>query len=369
MNVLILTPDRVGSTLLQRVLTIYMNSMTNDKVVQPVVNLHELTNGIENYYSEKFQKDMTGKPKVWGYRQSLPEVTEVLKNTTHSVTSRLAHYHLMKRDDSMPEQTDFYRYLNDNFFIIGCRRNSVFEYALSWGIIGHTKAQNVYSHRGKIATFNELYKNQISIPKNTLLKHLNAYKRYIEWSDTQFNINEFFVYEENMPKIDSFVRNLDCFNNIAVRDWNKMFGISWSDWNRCHRLLSDLGSTASGIALLEDNSNKDKKLPAIRNIVSHLPAIEQQFLEKHAITYIKATDAIDKLVEDRIMVTGVPIKLQTLVEKKMMIKNFSECAIIYNEWANENDFPIIKDNQEIVDQAYNELKNWYTEVPNALKLQ
>jgi hypothetical protein len=369
MNVLILTPDRVGSTLLQRVLTIYMNSISSDKVVQPVVNLHELSNRIENYYSEKFQKDMTGKPKEWDYRQTLPEVTEVLKNTTHAVTSRLAHYHLVRRNDSMPEQTDFYRYLNDNFFIIGCRRNSVFEHALSWGISGHSNELNVYSHKDKITRFNELYKNQISIPKNALLKHLNAYKRYIEWADTYFNINEFFIYEENMPSIDSFVKNLDCFNNIAVSNWNKMFGMSWSNWNRCHRLLSDLGSTASGITLLENNSDKDKELPAIRDIITNLPAIEQQFLEVHATTYLNATGEIDKLVKDRIMVTGVPIKLQTLVEKKMMIKNFSECAIIYNEWADENGFPIIKDNQEIVDQAYNELKNWYTEVPNTLKLQ
>mgnify|MGYP003974452363 FL=1 len=368
MNVLILTPDRVGSTLLQRVLTIYMNSISNGKVVQPTVNLHELSNGIENYYSEKFQKDMTGKPKEWGYHQSLAEVIEVLKNTTHSVTSRLAHYHLVKRNDSMPEQTDFYRYLNDNFFIIGCRRNSIFEHALSWGINGHSKELNVYSHTDKITTFNELYKNQISIPKNTLLKHLNAYKRYIEWSDTQFNINEFFVYEESMPQIDSFFRNLSCFNNIAVRDWNKMFGMSWGNWNRCHRLLSDLGAI-SGTKLLENNSDKDKKLPVILDIVSHLPIIEQQFLDKHTITYMQATGEIDKLVKDRIMVTGVPIKLQTLVEKKMIIKNFNECAIVYNEWADENGFPIIKDNQEIVDQAYNELKNWYTEVPNTLKLQ
>ena len=45
MNVLILTPDRVGSTLLQRVLTVYMLRQGFDK---PVINLHELTNGLKN---------------------------------------------------------------------------------------------------------------------------------------------------------------------------------------------------------------------------------------------------------------------------------------------------------------------------------
>ena len=49
MNVLILTPDRVGSTLLQRVLTIYMLRKEFDR---PVINLHELTNGLIKYYND-----------------------------------------------------------------------------------------------------------------------------------------------------------------------------------------------------------------------------------------------------------------------------------------------------------------------------
>ena len=46
MNVLVLTPDRGGSTLLQSYLTLIMNSHNYDK---PVVNLHEITNGVELY--------------------------------------------------------------------------------------------------------------------------------------------------------------------------------------------------------------------------------------------------------------------------------------------------------------------------------
>ena len=43
MNVLILTPDRVGSTLLQRLITVYANINQTNNIT---VNLHELTNGI-----------------------------------------------------------------------------------------------------------------------------------------------------------------------------------------------------------------------------------------------------------------------------------------------------------------------------------
>ena len=57
MNVLILTPDAVGSTLLQRLITIYMQFHQYDK---PVINLHELTNGLTRYFNNHFDQDVLG---------------------------------------------------------------------------------------------------------------------------------------------------------------------------------------------------------------------------------------------------------------------------------------------------------------------
>ena len=357
MNILILTPDRVGSTLLQRVITIHMNNMEHEKISSPVVNLHELTNGIENYYSTSLKMNMAGKPTQRGYHQTLPEVTKVLQNTTHSVTSKLAHYHLVKRNDPMVDQTDFYRYLNDEFYTIACRRNSVFEHALSWGIQGHSKQLNVYSHDDKIKSFSELYKDQITIPKQSMIKYLDAYKNYIKWSDTYFNVNDYFTYEDDMPSIESFINNLSCFNDVNDSKWDEMFGIDWNDWNRCHRLLSDLGWSVGDTKLLENNKSE-----SIITVVDNLPIAEREFLDEHAMTYMRSSIEISKMIDDKLLVTGVPIKLQTLVEKKMIIKNFNECALIYNQWADDNGFPIITGNDEIISQAYNELKNWYSDV-------
>lgn len=59
MNVLILTPDRVGSTLLQRLITVYMNFHEFDR---PVINLHELSNGLVKYYNPAYQREVLGKP-------------------------------------------------------------------------------------------------------------------------------------------------------------------------------------------------------------------------------------------------------------------------------------------------------------------
>jgi GR25 family glycosyltransferase involved in LPS biosynthesis len=54
----------------------------------------------------------------WGYHQSLETVVNLLKTCGHDVTSRLAHYHIKNRKDSLASQLDFYKYLNENFYII-----------------------------------------------------------------------------------------------------------------------------------------------------------------------------------------------------------------------------------------------------------
>ena len=109
MNVLILTPDAVGSTLLQRMLTIYMQFHAFGR---PVINLHELTNGLARYYSPEFNQELVSKHTVekWGYHQSLEQVVEMLSSVDHYKTSRLAHYHLVRRGDSIAEQIPFYNY-------------------------------------------------------------------------------------------------------------------------------------------------------------------------------------------------------------------------------------------------------------------
>jgi hypothetical protein len=137
-------------------------------------------------------------------------------------------------------------------------------------------------------------------------------------------------------------------------------GLKWNDWNKCHRLISDV-SSCQDLKLLEHNDIKHEIA-----IIKNLPLAEQQFLTKNGARYLKSTEKIDQLVKDRVLVTSVPIKMQTLIEKRMMIKNFNKCAIAYNNWAEKNDYPVIKDSQEIVDQTYNELKNWYEEVPSNL---
>jgi hypothetical protein len=136
---------------------------------RPVINLHELTNGLHKYYSHDFNREILGKKNVqWGYHQTLAEVTELLAGADHYKTSRLAQYHIKARQDSIDQQVPFYRYLDDNFFVISSRRRNLFEHALSWNINSITKKLNVYSPQEKIDSFINLYKDGIEISPDQL---------------------------------------------------------------------------------------------------------------------------------------------------------------------------------------------------------
>ena len=374
MNVLILTPDRVGSTLLQRVLTIYMLRRGFDK---PVINLHELTNGLEKYYNSLLNQEVLGKPRGtdWGYFQTLEQITELLKTTDHYKTSRLAHYHLLNRKDSIDSQIKFYEYLNENYFIISCRRKNIFEHAMSWVIQGHSKKLNVYHPFEKIECFEKIYRDGITVSEITFKKYLTKYKEYIDWSDTYFNVQSHFNYEEDANDLESYILGLDFMKGHSQNGWNDMFGQKFTDWNTCHKLLPDLklktnasatkqitvnnvqvgiywddlkGSDWGEFKLIEDPTTNTELEKSIKNeIVSIVKNLEVQYttnttpeiynyLNKHASDYKNTFDKINGLVTDGFLVSGIPIKLQTLMEKKAIVKNYTECIRWYNEWVDEN---------------------------------
>ena len=363
MNVLILTPDRVGSTLLQRLITIYMNAHEYDK---PVINLHELTNGLELYYSDIYKQEVLGKPrsKEWGYYQKLEEIAGLLRNADHYKTSRLARYHIINREDSWEDQVQFYNYINENFYIISARRNNLLEHALSWGISGITKKLNVFTHDEKIRTFYNVYKNGVTIHPQNLVFHLNSYKQYIDWSDKYFNVTSYFDYEKDLNNIEQYILGLDIFPQQKRKSWEDIFSIPWNDWNRCHKLVSDLG--VSNMKLLEDHNSKNLT-PAM--LQTNLSLVDQNYIAQHSEKYVNAYKGIDQLVTQGALVTGVPIKLQTMAEKKQVIKNFDQCVEVYNKWVDKTGVGAKYTNDELIAIANEEVKSWYNEVPKNLLLK
>lgn len=367
MNVLILTPDAVGSTLLQRMLTIYMQFHEFDR---PVINLHELTNGLEKYYSPEFNRELVSKRAVksWGYYQSLQQVVDLLHSVDHYKTSRLAHYHIVRRGDTLEQQIPFYNYLNENFYVIACRRNNIFEHALSMTLNSVTKKLNVYSAYEKIDTFYELYQSGIQLDTKVFVNQLHAYRRYLEWSEQYFNIGCYFEYEKDIPELEKFILNLPIFSSCAEKiTWNKNFGIDFDDFNRTHYALSDIASLnfsnqhSKNVDVLEYQKDALPEWPAVTTLddLNNLPTeIKEQFQlnryknsnynvlfldqQKQAHVgacinqYQTAHQTINQMISLGILISGPPIKKQTLADKKKIIKNFDQCIEIYNQWAVKN---------------------------------
>ena len=388
MNVILLTPDRVGSTLLQRLLTVYMLRKEFDK---PVINLHELSNGLEKYYNETLNQEVLGKPfgTSWGYYQTLSEVEDLLKSVDHYKTSRLAHYHIQRRKDNIADQLKFYEYINKNFYIISCRRENLFEHALSWGIQGHSKQLNVYNVEEKINIFHDIYKNKVTLSKISLINDLNRYVEYIKWSDRNFNIQSYFNYDTDVQNIEQYILNLDFMRNSHQNTWKDMFGQDFNTWNTCHRILPNLklldrpGATEKIKIITRPVTEKiwdqvkgpdwpqtateffnNKTLmpvPIEHEIKTFLNETtfnvtneEMSFLEKNINLYIDINSQLLKLVNDGFLVTSIPLKLQSLREKKLIIRNFDECIKWYNEWVNENNFGNIYSEEELDNIMLNE---------------
>jgi hypothetical protein len=308
MNILILTPDRVGSTLLQRLVTVYANINENHNPL--TVNLHELTNGIASYHNETFNRTVLGKKEGhWGYHQSLETVVNLLKTCGHDVTSRLAHYHIKNRKDTLASQLDFYKYLNENFYIIAAKRKNLFEHVMSWCISVESKKLNVYSSEEKFNTFKHMQQHGITVQAENIEKYLNQYQEYLTWVDSHFQVNSYFEYDRDLPNIEDFILNLNIFNSIAQPlTWQDRFDISWHDWNRMHYLLS---------------------LVPFDNVLS---AEENDFIAQHIETYSQSRIELQDLQDQGVLVSGIPIKLHTLTEKAKLIRNIDQCLEYYNNW-------------------------------------
>lgn len=423
MNVLLLTPDAVGGTLLQRLITIYMQFHEFDR---PVINLHELTNGLLRYYSPEFNRELLGKPPEWTYFQSLGEITDLLKTTDHYKTTRLGMYHIRNRKDTMADQMPFYRYLDDNFFVISCRRKNLFEHALSHGINGLTKRINVYDPLEKIDSFVDLYRDPVDIDVELFVNMLDDYRDYLQWANDNFNIGSIYYYERDLPNIEKYILNLPIFSGQPRRvGWKDTYGMTFDEWNQYHYLSSDIGQLAienpERYALMHDNLRDQKyhgtkidsrvmagymqqrllkdysvvrdsswpevseigdvyQLPEhikqemiaqhgithlsdyfrVMEVVRNLPEQNLQFLRNHAESFLHCKESLDLMQRLGILVMGVPIKKQTLAEKLHIVKNYRACLDAYNEWVIRN--PGLAEplsEDSLHEQAHQDQRRWH----------
>jgi len=342
---------------------------------QPVINLHELTNGLMRYYSPVFNREVLGKDAndLWGYHQTLPEIRDLLSSVDHYKTSRLAQYHIKNRQDSIGDQLPFYQYLNDNFFVISAQRENLLEHALSWCIYVVSRNLNVYSAQDKFHHFARVYQDRITVDRTNLLRYLDTYVEYLDWVNRHFHVNSYFVYDQHISNLEKYILDLPVFNTQKKKiTWQDSFDIEFADWNRCHYLCSDMSgiSTQLDPEQLQIGYNDRRGLEnleltpvpqlTVSDVIKNLSTADQRFLHTNGVRYKRSSQHLQELVDNKILVTGVPIKLQTMMEKRLLVRNFAETVGWYNEWVERRGVGQPYTDAALVESAARELRQYHS---------
>lgn len=287
MNYLILTPDGVGSTLLQRIITmcLYLEG-------QKVINTHELTNGLE------LKENVVKKNFDLNYTQSLFEITEILKQTSSATNliSRIAKYHIDSRKDPVKDQLSFFDFLNKRFDkLIMCVRNNVFEYAMSWSIRKESDILNVYTKNDRQKV------SQVSkVDESFFIHKCQNYVNYQNWVAKNFKEVVQISYEDMLLKSDEVIYSLTGFKDT----FQKKFGLPLN-------------------LIMHKEYNFFKSLTTNE---------EQKLSHKEGKALIKYKSVSHEMINKDIIL-NLPLKNTTLTDKKNQIKNFDSCLDKFYKFA------------------------------------
>ena len=241
-NILFLTPDAVGSTFVERLTTICSQFYKFDK---PVVNTGHIEIGLKKILDDNsntirlacaYDSEIT-------YSQDPLEIIENLESLESYKISKLSAHNMIPRTDLNSENVKkLYKYLNDNFLIVLCRKKNLFDYALSWAISDVTGQSNVVSAVEKFSTLSLYHEEKISINPIKIKKVLDNYKFYVDWCNTNFNVDQVYEYETNIKDIENYIFSFPLFSNQTLITWKDKFGINFKDWNQCRYLATDITS-------------------------------------------------------------------------------------------------------------------------------
>jgi len=304
MNYLVLTPDGVGSTLLQRLITMTLYIENQD-----VMNTHELTNGI------KLSNKIAVKDSNLEYSQNLKEISEILINSQKQTTlvSRLAKYHLDSRKDPNNDCLDFYKFLNKFYEKkIMCVRENIFEYAMSWSIRNQSKILNVYDKkdRSKVDEVSE-------VDEKYFISKCQEYVQYINWIETYFPDVEKISYENIVKKSDEIIYKITGYQNTFL----DKFSIP--------------------LSMLLSNEYDFLKNRGKNNLSNN-----------HAKALTRYKILCNKMINQKIIL-GMPFKNTTLTDKKNQIKNFDTCLKSFYVFAkNHNWIDQSKANYDFWNEEY-----------------
>ena len=290
-NYLVLTPDGVGSTYLQRALTVYLQCADLD-----YWNTHELLNGL-GVEDGSLYKDFTLE-----YSQTIEDICNKLLITGNFLVSRIARYHITNRLAEREENyADLYRECNRKFrTIIFCARDP-FEYALSWSIRKQSGKLNVYSIRERTEAHGSGVKEPIDL--DFFQSKLDQYTEYEYWAEDNFNITKKVNYDDLHNNVDQQMQEITGLDH-TVKD---KIGISLQDYSRYRYLLSMYKQTkdtqyfSNGIDVIDEMCNLHGMIERL-NYSLRLPS-------------------------------SMPIKMNTMANKRSRVTNFDQAVETYNNWA------------------------------------
>jgi hypothetical protein len=290
MNFLILTPDGVGSTILQRLITITLHLEK-----QPVINTHELLNGIE------LKDNIATKNFALKYSQSLDEIKRILQKSDQqtALVSRLAKYHIDNRKDNAEKIKTFFNFLDQKFENkIMCVRENIFEYAMSWSIRQRSGLLNVYNKAEivKVAGVSE-------VDEEYFMGKCHEYVKYINWMEQHFPDIKKVSYEDMVKNTDFVLQKLTGYNNT----FTNAFGIDLSE------ILSH-----------EYDFLRHRTKTTFSNSV-------YKALAKYRML-------VNKMIDSKKIVLGVPLKNTTLADKRNQIKNFDSCLDKFYKFAKNHNW-------------------------------
>ena len=289
MHYLILTPDGVGSTILQRLITMTLYLENHD-----VMNTHELTNGL------RLENNVAIKDFDSGYSQSLVEIADILhaSQTQTSLVSRLAKYHLDARKDPAKDCQDFYKLLNKHFGKkIMCVRENIFEYAMSWSIRQKSGMVNIYHKQDR-----EQVARVEAVDEEYFIYKCNKYVEYIEWIEKYFSDVEKISYENTVKKSDEMMHKITGYPDTFKDKFGKPLSFMLSSEHDFLKRRSEINFSID----------------------------ESKALAKYKIL-------CNEMV-DRKIIMGIPLKNTTLADKKKQIKNFNNCLDKFYKFAKNHNW-------------------------------
>lgn len=292
MNYLVLTPEGVGSTYLQTAITLYLNSAG-----YKYYNTHELLTGV-SVYNNALIKDPVE------YEQTLEQLCELIQNNAAPTVSRIAMLHVRGRQTELGDQDyrELYKTCNHNYpKKLYCVRDP-FEYALSWSIRNITKEANIFEIKHRTLHHNDA--QTLDIDTNFFIDKLNEFKDYEYWVLENFPDAIPIEYDELHKDVDSVLEKvIDVPSSIKDR-WD----ISLQDYSKVRYCVNKYSQTQDPVFLF------DKSLGP--KVVA---------LHKYICT----------LVDKKQLYSAIPIKMNTLKDKRRRVNNFDTSLELYNSWAKD----------------------------------